>query len=95
MIADLDTQLASVKTIAAAWARGDDDFIVIARTDAMSTLGLDAAIGRANTYLEAGADVAIVGVWPPRSTLLPSNSVRWSIGGGSSQSASLICPLWP
>ncbi len=34
------------------------------------------------------------GSWP-RRTVLPSNSVRWSIAGGSSQSVSCICPVWP
>ncbi|HZZ51715.1 MAG TPA: isocitrate lyase/PEP mutase family protein [Pseudonocardia sp.] len=41
-------------------ARRDDDLVVIARTDARGPLGLDAAIERANTYAEAGADVIFV-----------------------------------
>lgn len=40
--------------------RRDDDLVVIARTDARGPLGLDAAIERANTYAEAGADVIFV-----------------------------------
>jgi 2-methylisocitrate lyase-like PEP mutase family enzyme len=48
------------KLQAAAWAREDADFVIIARTDAMSTLGLDEAINRANAYLEAGADAAMI-----------------------------------
>jgi hypothetical protein len=32
---------------------------------------------------------------PPRRIELPSYSVRWSIGAGSSQSLSRIWPLWP
>ena len=48
------------KLQAAAWARQDADFVIIARTDAMSTLGLDEAIARANAYLEAGADAAMI-----------------------------------
>jgi hypothetical protein len=35
------------------------------------------------------------GVWPPRSTLLPSNSVRWSMGAGLSQSCSFMTPERP
>ncbi|MEO1853833.1 MULTISPECIES: methylisocitrate lyase [Chromohalobacter] len=41
---------------AAADARLDDDFYLIARTDAFQKEGLDAAIERANACLEAGAD---------------------------------------
>jgi 2-methylisocitrate lyase-like PEP mutase family enzyme len=48
------------KLHAALDARGDDDLVVIARTDARASLGLDAAIERANTYAEAGADVIFV-----------------------------------
>ena len=40
--------------------RGDDDLVVIGRTDALPALGLEAAIRRARIYLEAGADVAFV-----------------------------------
>jgi hypothetical protein len=38
---------------------------------------------------------SIRGVWPPRSTELPSYSVRWSIGEGASQCASFISVLRP
>jgi 2-methylisocitrate lyase-like PEP mutase family enzyme len=38
----------------------DQDFVVIARTDAIAVEGFDAAIDRAGAYLEAGADVAFV-----------------------------------
>lgn len=41
---------------AAVRARRDEDFVIIARTDARSVEGLDAAIARAHAYLEAGAD---------------------------------------
>ncbi|MCT8469999.1 methylisocitrate lyase [Chromohalobacter canadensis] len=41
---------------AAADARLDDDFYLIARTDAFQKEGLEAAIERANACLEAGAD---------------------------------------
>jgi len=41
---------------AAADARTDDDFYLIARTDAIATRGVDAAIERARACVEAGAD---------------------------------------
>lgn len=41
-------------------ARTDPDFVLIARTDAIATEGLDAAIERASAYAEAGADVIFV-----------------------------------
>jgi methylisocitrate lyase len=46
------------RTIAAAvGARRDPDFVVCARTDAAAVEGLDAAIGRARRYVDAGADM--------------------------------------
>ncbi|MGW6614891.1 methylisocitrate lyase [Streptomyces erythrochromogenes] len=41
---------------AAVDARRDPDFLLMARTDARAVEGLDAAIGRAKAYVEAGAD---------------------------------------
>ncbi|MEU2792023.1 methylisocitrate lyase [Streptomyces sp. NPDC007100] len=41
---------------AAADARCDPDFLLMARTDARAVEGLDAAIDRARAYVEAGAD---------------------------------------
>jgi len=38
----------------------DDDFVIIARTDAIAVEGFDAAIDRARAYAEAGADVIFV-----------------------------------
>jgi len=38
----------------------DDDFVVIARTDAIAVEGFDAAIERCHAYVEAGADVAFL-----------------------------------
>ena len=48
------------KVAAAVAARHDDDFVVIARTDARAPHGLDAAIDRARRCLDAGADVLFV-----------------------------------
>jgi len=45
------------KIKAAAEARSNPDFVIIARTDARSVTGLEDAIRRAEMYLEAGADV--------------------------------------
>ncbi len=41
-------------------SRAQRDFLVIARTDARTTLGLDEALRRAELYLRAGADVLFV-----------------------------------
>ncbi len=45
------------KIQAATEVRRDDDFVVIARTDARAVEGLEASIERAGAYVEAGADV--------------------------------------
>jgi 2-methylisocitrate lyase-like PEP mutase family enzyme len=44
----------------AAEARSSRDFLVIARTDARTTLGLDEALRRAEAYANAGADILFV-----------------------------------
>ena len=48
------------KIRAAAAARRDPDFTIIARTDARAVAGLDEAIARANAALASGADMAFV-----------------------------------
>lgn len=48
------------KVHAAVDARRDDDLVIVARTDARATEGLDAACERAAAYLDAGADVIFV-----------------------------------
>ncbi len=48
------------KIRAASEARRDDDFVLIARTDARAPHGLDDAIRRASGCLDAGADVLFV-----------------------------------
>jgi carboxyvinyl-carboxyphosphonate phosphorylmutase len=53
-----DEMVAKVR--AAVAARTDSDFVVIARTDARAVEGLDAALDRAASYVEAGADVLFV-----------------------------------
>ncbi|BBV03636.1 MULTISPECIES: methylisocitrate lyase [Providencia] len=42
---------------AAVDARTDDSFVIMARTDALAVEGIDAALERAQAYLEAGADM--------------------------------------
>ncbi len=44
----------------AAAARSSRDFLIIARTDARSRLGLDEALRRAEAYAKAGADILFV-----------------------------------
>ena len=41
-------------------SRDDSDFLIIARTDARTTLGLDEALRRADAYAKAGADILFV-----------------------------------
>jgi len=54
------------KVSAAVAARRSPDFLIIARTDARAVEGLDAALGRAQRYREAGADILFVEA--PQST---------------------------
>lgn len=54
----LGDMLAKVK--AAVDARKDDDFQIVARTDARAIEGLDRAIERAHAFIEAGADATFV-----------------------------------
>ena len=41
-------------------SRHSEDFLIIARTDARTSLGLDEAIGRGRLYAEAGADMIFI-----------------------------------
>jgi carboxyvinyl-carboxyphosphonate phosphorylmutase len=50
----------AAKIRAAAEARADPDFVIIARTDARAVEGFDQAIARARQYLQAGADVLFI-----------------------------------
>lgn len=49
-----------MKIKAAADARADDDFLLIARTDCFATLGFQEAVDRAGRYVEAGADMTFI-----------------------------------
>jgi 2-methylisocitrate lyase-like PEP mutase family enzyme len=48
------------KIHAAVDARRDDNLLIVARTDARALYGMDAALERAQAYIEAGADVTFV-----------------------------------
>jgi 2-methylisocitrate lyase-like PEP mutase family enzyme len=48
------------KIAVAAESRTDPDFLIVARTDARSSLGLEEALRRAALYAEAGADLLFV-----------------------------------
>jgi len=55
VLVDTDSMIKKIK--AATGSRRDDDFVLIARTDARSVEGLDEAIARAKAYVDAGADM--------------------------------------
>ena len=57
-IVGTDEMVARIK--AAVDARHDPDFVIIARTDARTSLGLTAAIDRGRAYAAAGADLVFV-----------------------------------
>src|SRR6202522_3459335 len=57
-IVPLEDYVAKIR--AAASARQDRDFVLIARTDARAVLGFEEAIRRANASMDAGADMAFV-----------------------------------
>jgi 2-methylisocitrate lyase-like PEP mutase family enzyme len=56
----IDSGEMAEKVHAAVEARQSADFLIIARTDAYATHGLDEAIRRAQLFIEAGADVTFV-----------------------------------
>lgn len=57
------------KIRAAVDARQDDDFVVMARTDAIAVHGVDDAIERMNSYVAAGADATFVEAPPTRDVM--------------------------
>jgi methylisocitrate lyase len=56
----IDTDEMADKIAAAVAERTDPDFLIIARTDARASEGIDGAVDRARSYLQAGAD----GIFP-------------------------------
>ena len=75
-VVPLDDFLAKIR--AAAEARADSGFVIIARTDARAVIGFDEAIRRANAALEAGADAAFV---EAPETLEEMEAVPGLVGG--------------
>jgi len=61
------------KIKAAVDARIDQDLVIMARTDAVATDGLDEAIERGNRYAEAGADLIFVEAPTSKEDMLRSN----------------------
>jgi 2-methylisocitrate lyase-like PEP mutase family enzyme len=57
-VVPVDEAVAKIR--AAADARTDKDFVIIARTDAIAVEGLESAMARAARYAEAGADVLFI-----------------------------------
>jgi methylisocitrate lyase len=53
----VDAEIMAAKVRAAASARRDADFVIVARTDARGVAGFDEAVRRARLYVAAGADV--------------------------------------
>jgi 2,3-dimethylmalate lyase len=51
---------AARKITVAAQARSSKDFLIVARTDARTSLGLDEALRRGEAFLKAGADVLFI-----------------------------------
>ncbi len=49
-----------LKIAAACDARKDQDFVINARTDALSLIGMDEAVRRGNAYMDAGATMVFV-----------------------------------
>jgi len=64
------------KIKAAVDARTDNDFVIIARSDAIGVTSLDDAIERANAYAEAGADLLFLPYLRLRDTRKVVDSVR-------------------
>lgn len=54
-VVEMDEMIGKIE--AAKKARRDEDFVIIARTDARTSLGFDEALKRAKEYAKAGADV--------------------------------------
>ncbi|MET1411760.1 isocitrate lyase/phosphoenolpyruvate mutase family protein [Roseibium sp. HPY-6] len=57
-VVDLDEARSRIR--AAADARLDPNFLIVARTDACATHGFDAAIERAEAFIEDGADITFI-----------------------------------
>ncbi len=56
----IDSEEMCLKIAAACEARRDSDLVIVARTDARESLGIDEAIRRGRAYREAGADILFI-----------------------------------
>jgi 2-methylisocitrate lyase-like PEP mutase family enzyme len=56
----IDLEAAVEKVRMAVRSRDSGDFLVVARTDARTSLGLDEALRRGDAFLEAGADILFI-----------------------------------
>jgi methylisocitrate lyase len=70
-VIEADDMVAKLK--AAVDARMDQDFVIMARTDALGVNGIDDAIERANRYRSAGADLIFVEAPTTREQMLRIN----------------------
>ncbi|EIC23652.1 isocitrate lyase/PEP mutase family protein [Thiorhodovibrio frisius] len=68
------------KLKAALWTRRDPDFVIMARTDAYSVLGLDEALRRARLYAQAGADMVFVEAVDDPDAMHTVNQTLGSLG---------------
>ena len=57
-VIDIDEAVTKIKV--AVDTRDSSDFLIVARTDARASLGLDEALRRAEKFMEAGADILFV-----------------------------------
>jgi 2-methylisocitrate lyase-like PEP mutase family enzyme len=56
----MDAEESALRLRCALDARGDDDLMIIGRTDALPAAGIDEAVSRAKMYQDAGADLVFV-----------------------------------
>jgi methylisocitrate lyase len=68
------------KLKAALWARCDPDFVIMARTDAYSVLGLEEALRRSRSYAQAGADMIFVEALDDPQAMRTVNQTLRSLG---------------
>ena len=72
-LVDAETFVARIRAAAAARKRLDDDIVIIARTDALQSLGFDEAVKRLKAAVAAGADVAFL------EGMTSKDEMRWCV----------------
>jgi 2-methylisocitrate lyase-like PEP mutase family enzyme len=68
------------RILVAVEARRSDDFVIIARTDALAAEGMEAVIQRGHAYFEAGADALFVEAFQTRAQI---DAIGEAFGGRS------------